>query len=680
MYYTKLKNIRGFSFLLFLLLPFVAFPQKNAKLDSLLNIAETSQNDSIKAYHYNRVAVTYFGSNPEKTIEFGEKALKIADRNNIKTIEASAYYNIGVGYFLKSNYPTALSNLIKSNRISEQIGNKVSLGRGLNLAGGIHYRQSNYELALQSFEEAIQIFRNLKQEGQAAKLLINSGEIYLKTGELEKALAYEMEALEIAEKLNQFGDIGFANGILAQVYEKKGEFRKALDYVQTALPNFRKVNAKTSLAEYSVVASRIHNELGNNNLAETNAREGLRYAQELKAKNWIQEAYLALSATLEAQGKNSESLEFYKKYNAQKDSIFNSENAEKLANLRSQYEIEQHETQLKLQSEVIEELEEKRFYRNIFVGLMGLVVVGLVFFLTKLRGKNKLLSLSNEEINEQREEITAQRNNIEIKNKEIQKKNKNIMSSLQYAKRIKQTLLPASEEVIKHFQDGFILLKPRDVVSGDFYWFQKLEDGRKVIAAVDCTGHGVPGALMSMIGTEQLTEIINLENTTEANKILERLHLGIIGLLKQETGENKDGMDIAICVVDEENKKMQFAGAQNPIIYFQNGELTIIKGDRKSIGGKSKKQSGERTFTKHEIDISTPTTFYLLSDGFQDQFGGADNRKFTLKRLRNTLSEIHQIPMAAQQIKLEKDLQNWMEAGKENQVDDILLMGFRVGD
>ncbi len=318
-----------------------------------------------------------------------------------------------------------------------------------------------------------------------------------------------------------------------------------------------------------------------------------------------------------------------------------------------------------------------------------------------LEYSNQQLTMGEEEIRQTMEELTVTNEKLEEMKKgleesiirewkakkdlekamttELAKKNKDIISSLNYARRIQKLLMPNPLDTISKFSDAFILLQAKDVVSGDFFWYEEVQTetgaNKQILVAADCTGHGVPGALMSMIGLEQLTEIVNVEHTYEANEILDRLHSGIKLLLKQETSQNKDGMDVAICVIDKENKTVEYSGAKNPLVYIQNNKLVRVKADRQPIGS----IIGDRKpkpFMKHTIKIDEPTTFYIFSDGFQDQFGGERNRKFMTKNFRSLLFKIHQKPMREQKKILAKSFASWK--GDFQQTDDVLVIGFRV--
>ncbi|TAF64185.1 MAG: GAF domain-containing protein [Cytophagales bacterium] len=283
-------------------------------------------------------------------------------------------------------------------------------------------------------------------------------------------------------------------------------------------------------------------------------------------------------------------------------------------------------------------------------------------------------ALLYENLEEKVRERTAQLNEAYL---EIEKKNHDITSSINYAKRIQSAMLPARERIRESLPESFIYFRPRDIVSGDFYWFSEKND-RIIITAVDCTGHGVPGAFMSLIGNELLHEIVNLRNITDAGEILTQLHKGVNNALKQSETDNKDGMDLALCVIDLEKKTLDFSGAKNPMIYIQNGEVMEFKGDKLPIGGSWSKEQGERTFKTQTLHYGdTPTYVYLSSDGYEDQFGGAEGMKFMKKKFKNMLLEIHQKDMDEQRQILKDAILSWM-GDKYKQLDDILVVGFKL--
>jgi serine phosphatase RsbU (regulator of sigma subunit) len=302
----------------------------------------------------------------------------------------------------------------------------------------------------------------------------------------------------------------------------------------------------------------------------------------------------------------------------------------------------------------------------------GMVFIMVTWFRYQILRNNFLNSLALR----QSYQKLAQQNQIIAQNSQIiQEINQDLTSSINYAKRIQEAILPFDERISRELPEYFILWKPRDIVSGDFYWFA---DSPLIITAVDCTGHGVPGALMSMLGSEALGHLVNEREIVEADAILNNLNQEIRRLLKQTETGNQDGMDMALCVIDKQQKQMQYAGAKNPLVYIQNNEMKVIKAENFPIGGFHKSSTGEEKYLKHLIDISIPTTFYLFSDGYQDQFGGEKGKKFMVTRFHQLLFDIHQLPMPEQKQILEKTIEDWMQIGKQRQIDDILVIGVRL--
>ena len=294
---------------------------------------------------------------------------------------------------------------------------------------------------------------------------------------------------------------------------------------------------------------------------------------------------------------------------------------------------------------------------------------------TEIRMKNTELEQQKEEILAQSDELAAQRDKLSETNEQLADKNKNITASITYAKRIQEAMLPLTDKIEQSFDDYFILFKPRDIVSGDFYWFAQ-KNNKIIFTAVDCTGHGVPGAFMSMIGSEILTTIVN-QGITIPSEILDYKNRYVRKALKQDQTDNQDGMDMSLCTIDKQNKKIEWAGAKNPMIYIQNNELFHIKGDSQSIGGHQLVKKKRTNFANHTISYAqTPTYFYIFTDGFQDQFGGPKNRKFMVKRMKEMIYDNHQKPMKEQKKILNIAVESWMK--DVEQTDDILVIGFKL--
>lgn len=347
---------------------------------------------------------------------------------------------------------------------------------------------------------------------------------------------------------------------------------------------------------------------------------------------------------------------------------------------------------------------------NLVFGIKNLIPAGLLIFIlsqtlivsrkfsrtyrrvedlsAKLKANNQALELAvgqrtvelkeaNEELSQNLEELNTNLDIINEQKLQIQGQYKSITSSITYAKNIQNNILPAKTFLNELFPDNFLIFKPKDIVSGDFYYFNEA-NGKIVLAVIDCTGHGVPGAFMSVIGYSLLSEIIESHYIIEPAHILKSLHIGIRSFLKQEeiASTSRDGMDIALVVIDKGKREIRFAGAKNPLVYMRNGEMNVIQGDNLYIGGNISR--GDIIFTETVINLSEEETFsfYLFSDGYQDQFGGEENKKLMKKHFRELLYQINNLSMKEQG----ELLAEWHEDWKGNlaQTDDILVMGIRL--
>jgi serine phosphatase RsbU (regulator of sigma subunit) len=255
----------------------------------------------------------------------------------------------------------------------------------------------------------------------------------------------------------------------------------------------------------------------------------------------------------------------------------------------------------------------------------------------------------------------------------IQEKNSDIMASIEYASKIQEALLPSADNP-DFFSDSFFMVRPKDIVSGDFLWYTEL-DGKKIVAVVDCTGHGVPGAFMSMIGNTFLQQIINERGIMDPAEVLNELRKNVVRALNQKgKGVNrKDGMDMAICVIDEANGMLEFAGANNPLFVMQSKKMLEIKGDKQPVGYF---EGNEMPFTKHTIQIEKGDCIYIFSDGYVDQFGGPKGKKFKYRQFSELLQSLSRRSMQEQKEIINQVFDEWK--GELEQVDDVCVVGIRM--
>jgi serine phosphatase RsbU (regulator of sigma subunit) len=262
---------------------------------------------------------------------------------------------------------------------------------------------------------------------------------------------------------------------------------------------------------------------------------------------------------------------------------------------------------------------------------------------------------------------------IEEQKEVLAEKNQEITDSINYAKRIQDALIPSEEEFNKHFKESFVLFKPKDIVSGDFYWISRKE-GRTFYATADCTGHGVPGGFMTMLGISFLDQIINDSGILEPARILDTLRERLIHTLKQTggTGENKDGMDIVLCCIDEASKKLTYSAANNSLYIYRDQAFTEYKPDKQPCGF----YHDIKPFTQKEIDLKAGDLIYTFTDGFADQFGGPKGKKYKYKQLEQTIVDFRERPLPEQRNELSRSFENWK--GNLEQIDDVCVIGVKI--
>ncbi len=558
-----------------------------------------------------------------------------AEGNQQKT--AQFLTKLGYLYWQIGANADAIRNFERAVTLNEQLGNQNALRTLFNNLGLIYSEQDNFQQAISYFEKSLELnLRAGKMEGAASDYLnmalsFQSMEYFSESNNraqqaLSKAL--EIDNLEMAKT---------AYGILAENHEKLGLQKEAAGYYEKY----------TSLSKHLQKQQMEH--------MQSQSRE---YEQK------VQSTARTLRNTLDTLGEVRAQNREMQLENAllSKENQLNAEQKARLESERQRLEARDKARKATLSA--------------LTAGLL-LILVVVVMIYWQFRQKkqaNKILQKQNSEIERQKLEIEEQRDLAD-------KQRRRITDSIQYARRIQQAVLPPLDAISEHFPDFFVFYRPKDIVSGDFYWVTQ-KDNLLIIAAADCTGHGVPGAFMSMLGVAYLNEIVNKIainkhiSSLSPDVILNQLRDMVITSLHQ-TGnpeEPKDGMDISLCIIDFEHKKLQFSGANNPLYLIRKGELIVYKGDKMPVSYHQKK---DISFTSHEVRLEPDDRLYLFSDGFIDQFGGKDGLKFLAKPFRELLLKIHTQPMQRQQELLEKTLDDWR--GDYPQLDDVLLIGLHYG-
>jgi len=531
------------------------------------------------------------------------------------------------------------------------------------------------------------------------------GTLYWQKGNLEEAIVNYKEAIHLSDELGNINAQRIISGYLGLIYLEKGDYNEAVLHFNTSLRlNLSAKKIPEIISDYVNIANALQ-ELGNYSESNINALKAIEKSLEINNLSTAKTCNLILAENYEKLGDSKKAAEYFSRYNTlekhlqkeqlsqlktEKEEIQSEKKQIQSEKQQIQSEKQQIEKELKTTEDKMQEVSremqlqkqlhdirlKKQRERIYYLSIALLLFLGiLLLFLIQNRVRKK----TNLKLKEQNNKIEQQKTEIEKQRDLANSQRKNLTDSIQYARRIQSAVIPRPENLHEHFKDSFIMYRPRDIVSGDFYWFAQ-KDELFVIAAVDCTGHGVPGAFMSMLGVAYLNEIVNKIainihiNALNADEILNQLRDKVISSLHQSESreDSKDGMDMALCIVDFENKKLQFAGAYNSLVIVRKGEIIKYKGDKMPVSYHLRK---DIPFTRHTIQLEENDCMYLFSDGYIDQFGGEQGRKFLINRFTKQLLEIHHKPMQEQKAILEYVYDEWK--GDNIQIDDVLVIGFR---
>ncbi|MCF6366282.1 MAG: tetratricopeptide repeat protein [Bacteroidales bacterium] len=651
------------------------------------------------------VNIGIFNRNTGKIKESEEsyrKALEIYEEIKDKEGIAKTNLNLGNNFRQQGNFKSALEFYLRSLKFFEEIDDKNNTAQLYQNIGIVYDEQNESEKAIENFNKALQIFNDIENIKGIADVNNNLGNFYAEKKEFDLSNDYYLKALKLFEEMGYFPMIARLYYNLGDINNKKKEYNSAKEYFDKSVEIYESMNHAPGLAL-------CYNGLGEYYYYQSNYEKAIEYllkAKEISEKTDINtsiEAVEWLSLNYAKTGDYKKAYENHVLFKALNDSIFNENNEKEITELRMQYDFEQEE-KIRKEKERIEkekneaiqkEKDKKDFVVKLGLSLlvlfMLLIAVISIFSYRRKVKANKLLEAQKQEIESQKveleqsnEEIMAQRDEIEEKNiliteqRDIALKQKQeITDSIQYAQRIQDAILPDKKMFVQDIEDYFIYFKPKDIVSGDFYWMTLFDD-KLIVTAADCTGHGVPGAFMSMLGITFLNEIVNKDRISEAGKILDKLRAKIIDSLHQTDGESKDGMDMAISVIDTKKQEIQYAGAYNPLYIISADENNVynikkISADRMPIGIHLKMDDD---FTNHVIKYNKGDSVYMFSDGYMDQFGGENGRKLKSRKFQELLLTIQDKTMAEQKDILDKFLNKWK--GDLEQLDDIIIIGMKL--
>ncbi len=667
---------KTFFILIGLLLFADAFSQNKA-LDSINAIIKKAPSDTAVARCYLSLSELLYVSKPDTLIPLGLKALEIVERKLpsagkvekkcLLKIKAEATNNIGYTYEQLGYIAKALDFYDKSSKLFERIGDKQGLAATLNNMGYIYQNQGSPEKALEYHKKCFKLLSEIGDRESMARSLINTGLIYQNKENFDISFEFFERAIKLGAEINAQKVINAATNNLGYLYELKNDYKKALENYLKTLDYYNKSNDVQGKIYSLTNIARIYGKQKRWNVAMKYAMPMLELSQKLKYPVNIRNAALLLSESYEYQGKQADAFKMYKLYVQMRDSVFNQETRK--ATVKKQF---QHDYEIKTAADSIRNLEvqkvkdaqiqtqtvqlkQEKTQRIALYGGLTLVLIfsGIIFNRFKITQKQKVI--------------------IEDQKLIVEEKNKEIVDSINYAKRLQDAILPPVDLVKQHFPNSFILYKPKDIVAGDFYWAEKIND-TFFIAAADCTGHGVPGALVSVVCSNALNRAVKEFNLTFPGSILDKVTELVLETFEKSQSEVKDGMDIVLCAWKTENGKMEieFAGANNPLWYIRGGELIEIKPDKQPVGSHENRKS----FTTHSLTPQKGDSFYLFTDGYADQFGGPQGKKFKYKQLEAIFLSHYNLPMQEQEKTILNKFNLWK--GSLEQLDDVLIIGIHV--
>ncbi|PCH68281.1 MAG: hypothetical protein COC01_04150 [Bacteroidetes bacterium] len=560
------------------------------------------------------------------------------------------------------------------------------MGLSFQNIGTIYHEQTKYSLALEHYKKALIIFEKYRDKHKIAVTSSNIGAVYANIGENELANTYYIKSLEIKKELGDKVGQAYTFNNIGKSYAMQDKNEKAIEFHMKALNIQMSISDKSGESFSLMSIGNLNFKQGEITLALEYLKRSLKLSLEIGAKKEVQLSYRSISLIYDRINDYQNAYKYHKLYTGTKDSLFNETSSKQLTEMQTKYETEKKENEINLltKEKEIQDLEINK-NKTVQVALISvLVLVSLLGFLIHNRYRiktksNELLSEKNNELEQSREEIRAQNVELGQINQLLDNKNKNITNSINYAQRIQETIMPTKKNLERIFPESFIFFKAKDVVSGDFPFIAQVGDDI-FVSAVDCTGHGVPEAMMSMIGYFLLNDIINGRNILQPDVILNELHKGVLATLNQkENLESRDGMDIAFCKINTKKMTVDYAGAHRPLLVSNNGDLKEIRGDRFPIGGTFYSSRGKDIkFTNHSISLNRGDTILLYSDGLPDQQGGSKekSKSFGNRQIKKIVTENKNKKMADMHKIFQERFDVW--CGKGNQLDDVLLIGIRM--
>ncbi len=649
-------------------------------LDSLQELLAKEQDEIKKIDLLNQLFNEQYPTDYKKALQYATLALKKAkavsgDDKRIKNRISESANNVGIAYLLLANYEKSMKYLLMALKTAESVQDTNRMSNALYNLSSLYDRKSNQERANYYLEQAIKLDELQGDLISAADGYSTIAANYFFSSDYDKGMKYYEKAMNIFKPLNDLESMSILYGNRAVGLKNIKKYEEALKSHQLAIAIKLKLNDKAGLETAYLNMADLYIKMKLNDKAITYNLKSLELAQELNSTKNIMLAYSGLAETYQQMGNKDKALEYLQLYVNWKDTLYNQENAEAIAEMATKYETEKKETEnnlLKTEQALDKaEIEKKSTQQHMLMLGLGLALIIVVYVAYSLNQKKK----TNKILNNQKTII--------------EEKNKDITDSINYAKKIQNAILPPVSILQNNFE-SFIYYKPKDIVSGDFYWLKEV--GNKIyFSVVDCTGHGVPGAFMSIIGYNSLNKIVEDLKIEKTGAILDELNKQVnkvLGMQMHEELSIRDGMDISICCIDKEKNILEYSGANNSLYILKKQQKSLedletimekedtvfyeIKPNKMAIGDGDNKKS----YQTHTLPLHKKDTVYLFSDGYADQFGGPKGKKFMYKPFKKLLLSLQDKKMENQRSALNQTIVDWM--GELDQLDDICIMGVRI--
>ncbi len=633
------------------------------KISILLELVESISDDNVWPIYNDQLIKL-----SEKLVLDGNSKVKLIGKRGL----ADGNNNLGFIYNNQGDIPKALEYFSKSLKLQEELKDKQGIAEALGNIGVIYYFQNEKEKALDYYTKALKLREELGIKEDIANSLNNIGNLYYMMGKMKEALDYSTRSLKLQEEIGDNQGISYSLNNLGAIYFNKGDIQQALYYYAKSLAMRKEMGDKQGLASslhnLGVVHLKIYTDSPKTKMQELKLAlaytdSSLTLAKELGFPDNIRNAERLYSRVDSAQGNFSSAFEHYKQYILYRDSISNEANHQESLKSQMKYVFEKKEAILLEQHDKEQAIsKEKQRVQTIVIwsvaGGLLLLLIFSVFIFKSLQENKKANKI-----------ITSQKELVETKNHIIEEKQKEIVDSINYAKRIQYSLLAHADFITENIPQHFVYFNPKDIVSGDFYWATK-QGSKFYLAICDSTGHGVPGAFMSLLNIGFLSEAINEKGIVEPNEVFNYVRQRLITTISNEG--QKDGFDGILLCVDTETKQLTYAAANNRPVIIEDGNIMQLAADRMPVGMGERKED----FSLHTIDLKPEDTLYLYTDGFADQFGGTKGKKFMYKQLNQLLADISTETIEEQQIILRDSFEKWR--GDLEQVDDVLVIGIKM--